>query len=75
MVIALILWVLANALGSIGGSREKATRGCRAAGGRRRRAERELRTRLRDPVSLASSCGSGLVVIVILVLMIWKPGA
>ena len=76
VVLALILWVLANALGSIGGSREKETR---------RLAERlaaegdapsdELRTRLRDPVSLALSWGSGLVVIVILILMIWKPGA
>jgi hypothetical protein len=34
-----------------------------------------LRARLRDPVSLGLSWGSGLVVIVILALMIWKPGA
>jgi uncharacterized membrane protein len=76
VVLALILWFLAGALGGVGGEREKATR---------QLAERlategdapsaELRARLRDPVSLALSWGAGVVVIVILVLMIWKPGA
>jgi uncharacterized membrane protein len=76
VVLALILWFVAGALGGVGGGREKATR---------QLAERlaaegdapsdELRARLRDPVSLALSWGAGLVVIVILVLMIWKPGA
>ena len=75
VVLALVLWVLANALGGIGGSREKETR---------RLAERlaaegdapsdELRARLRDPLSLGLSWGSGVVVLVILALMIWKPG-
>ena len=75
VVLALVLWVLANALGGIGGSREKETR---------RLAERlaaegdapsdELHTRLRDPLSLGLSWGSGVVVLVILALMIWKPG-
>jgi uncharacterized membrane protein len=76
VVLALVLWVVANALGGIGGSREKETR---------RLAERlmaegdapsdELHARLRDPVSLALSWGSGVVVLVMLALMIWKPGA
>jgi uncharacterized membrane protein len=76
VVLALILWFLANALGGIGGGRDKRTR---------RLAERlaaegdlpspELQARVRDPLSLALSWGSGVVVIVILVLMIWKPGA
>jgi uncharacterized membrane protein len=76
VVLALILWVVANALGGVGGGREKETR---------RLAERlasegdapsgELASRLRDPVTLALSWGSGVLVIVILVLMIWKPGA
>ena len=75
VVLALVLWVLANALGGIGGSREKETR---------RLAERlaaegdapsdELHARLRDPLSLGLSWGSGVVVLVILALMIWKPG-
>jgi uncharacterized membrane protein len=76
IVASLILWVLTNALGGIGGSRDKQTRLL---------AERlaveddtpsqELRARLRDPVSLALSWGSGLVGVAILALMIWKPGA
>jgi uncharacterized membrane protein len=76
IVLALVLWVLSNALGGIGGSREKKVREL---------AERltaagdvpspELSARLRDPVWLAVSWGSGIVVIAILALMIWKPGA
>jgi uncharacterized membrane protein len=76
IILALVLWVVANALGGIGGGRDKRTREL---------AERltaqgdtpspELRTRLRDPITLALSWGSGAVVIAILALMIWKPGA
>jgi uncharacterized membrane protein len=76
IVAALVLWVLANALGGIGGRRDKNTRVL---------AERlamegdapspDLRARVRDPVSLTFSWGSGLVVLAILGLMIWKPGS
>ena len=76
IVAALVLWVVANALGGIGGRRDKEAR---------KLAERlaaegdapsvELSSRLRDPVSLALSWGSGVVAIAILALMIWKPGA
>jgi uncharacterized membrane protein len=76
IVTSLVLWVVANALGGIGGGRDKAAR---------QLAERlategdapspELSARLRDPVSLALSWGSGVVVVAILALMIWKPGA
>jgi uncharacterized membrane protein len=76
IVLALILWVVANALGGIGGGREKRTRELAerlAAGGDQ--PSPELRARLRDPLTLALSWGSGIVVIAILALMIWKPGA
>jgi uncharacterized membrane protein len=76
IVLALILWVVANALGGIGGGREKRTRELAeqlAAGGDQ--PSPELRARLRDPLTLALSWGSGGVVIAILALMIWKPGA
>ena len=75
IVLALVLWVLANALGGIGGSREKKTRELAerlAAEGDAPSAE--LTARLRDPVWLALSWGSGIVILVILALMIWKPG-
>jgi uncharacterized membrane protein len=76
VIIALVLWIVANALGSSGGRREKATRELAerlAAQGDQPSAE--LRARLRDPVTLALSYGSGAAVIAILALMIWKPGS
>ena len=75
VILALVLWVVANALGGIGGRREKGTREL---------AERlategdapspELHARMRDPVTLVLSWGSGVVVVAILAVMIWKPG-
>ena len=76
VVASLVLWVLANAAGGIGGNRDKETRLL----AERLEAEGdapspELQARLRDPVSLGLSYGSGLMVLAILALMIWKPGA
>jgi len=76
IILALVLWVAANALGGIGGKRDTRTRELAerlAADGDA--PSPELRARLRDPISLALSWGSGVVVVVILALMIWKPGA
>ena len=76
IILALVLWVLANALGGIGGGRDKRTRELAeqlAAQGDA--PSPELRARLRDPLTLALSWGSGIVVVAILALMIWKPGA
>jgi uncharacterized membrane protein len=76
VILALVGWVLANALGGIGGRREKETRLL----AERLAAEgdapsSELRARMHDPVTLALSWGSGVIVIAILALMIWKPGS
>jgi uncharacterized membrane protein len=76
IVLALVLWVLSNAMGGIGGGQEKRTREL----AERLAAEGdtpspELTARLRDPVWLALSWGSGIVIVAILALMIWKPGA
>jgi uncharacterized membrane protein len=76
VIVALVLWVVANALGGAGGRRDKLTRELAeqlAAQGDQPSAE--LRARLRDPVTLVLSWGSGVVVVAILALMIWKPGA
>jgi uncharacterized membrane protein len=76
VIIALILWVVANALGSSGGKRDKETRELAerlAAQGDQ--PSPELRARLRDPLTLGLSYGSGLAVLAILALMIWKPGS
>jgi uncharacterized membrane protein len=76
IVAALVLWLLGSALGGAGGNRDRHAREL---------AERvatandtpnaELQARVRDPVSLALSYGSGLASLAVLALMIWKPGA
>ena len=76
IVLALVLWVLSNALAGIGGKREKQVRDlAERLTGEGDVPSPELSARLRDPVSLALSWGSGIVVIAILALMVWKPGA
>jgi uncharacterized membrane protein len=76
IVLAFLLWIVANAIGGVGGKRDKETRLLAE-----RLAEEgdapapELRARLRDPVTIGLSWGSGLLFVVVLALMIWKPGA
>jgi uncharacterized membrane protein len=76
VVAAIILWVLGNAAGNLGGRRDEQTAKLArrlAAGGDA--ADPGLRARVRDPVSLGLSYGSGLIMLTVLALMIWKPGA
>jgi uncharacterized membrane protein len=76
IVAALILWALAAALGGAGGKRERETRVLAerlAADGDTPSAE--LRARMRDPATIALSYGAGVALLIVLVLMIWKPGA
>jgi uncharacterized membrane protein len=76
VILALIGWVLANALGGAGGRREKETRLlAERLAGNGDAPSAELRERMRDPLTLALSWGSGAVVLGILALMIWKPGS
>jgi uncharacterized membrane protein len=76
VVAAIVLLILGNALGGLGGRRDNRTarlaRELAAAGDA---PSPELRARVRDPVSLALSYGSGLVLVALLAIMIWKPGA
>ncbi|MDX6505889.1 MAG: hypothetical protein QOG06_533 [Gaiellaceae bacterium] len=76
VVAAIVLLIVANAMGGIGGKRDEQTaklaRELAASGDA---PSPELRARVRDPISLALSYGSGLVLIAVLALMIWKPGA
>jgi uncharacterized membrane protein len=76
VVAAIVLLVAAGALGGIGGRRDDRTAQYAselAAAGDEPSAE--LRARVHDPVSLALSYGSGLLLVAVLALMIWKPGA
>lgn len=73
---AVILWVVASALGGLGGrhqqkARELAER-LAAAGDT---TTDELRALLRDPRGNALSWAAGLAALLILIDMIWKPGA
>lgn len=73
---ALALWLVALAAGGIGGRRDRKTRElAEQLAGEGDAPSAELRARLRDPVSLVLSYGSGAAVLAILVLMIWKPGS
>jgi uncharacterized membrane protein len=76
VIAAIVLLILANALGGLGGRRDdrtaKLARELAAAGDA---PSPELRARVRDPISLALSYGSGLVLVALLAIMIWKPGA
>ena len=76
VIAAIVLLVVANAMGGIGGRREEQTaRYAAELAASGDEPSPELRRRVRDPVSLALSYGSGLVLVAILAIMIWKPGA
>jgi uncharacterized membrane protein len=76
VIVSILLWVLANALGGLGGTRDRRTReAAEALAAQGDVPDPELRARVRDPVSLALSYGGGLMLFAILGLMIWKPGA
>ena len=73
---AIVALIAANALGGAGDRRDEKTaklaRELAAAGDE---PSAELRARVHDPISLALSYGSGLLLVLVLALMIWKPGA
>jgi uncharacterized membrane protein len=76
IILALVLWVASGAMGGAGGKGERETRELAerlAAAGDA--PSSELSAQLRNPTRLALSWGSGVLVILILVLMVWKPGA
>jgi uncharacterized membrane protein len=73
---AVALWVLANALGGRGGRHQERSRELAeelAASGDA--STDELRALLRDPVGNATSWLAGVATLLVLVLMIWKPGS
>ncbi|MBW8741722.1 MAG: DUF2269 family protein [Acidobacteria bacterium] len=76
VIAALVIWVAANAAGGMGGKRQEATLAeAKQLAATNDEPNGELATKLRDPVGLALSFGSGLMVFAVLALMIWKPGA
>jgi uncharacterized membrane protein len=76
VIAAIVLLIVANALGGAGGKRDEATaRLARELAASGDAPSAELKARVRDPISLVLSYGSGLVLIAVLALMVWKPGA
>jgi uncharacterized membrane protein len=76
VIAAILLLILGNALGGIGGRRDARTaRFAQELIDAGDQPSPELQRRVRDPVSLALSYGSGLILVAILAIMIWKPGA
>ena len=72
---AVILWAAAGAAGGAGGKHDEQTRQMAlrlAAEGDA--PSQELAARVRDRRSLALSYGSGLLLVLLLILMVWKPG-
>jgi hypothetical protein len=73
---SVILWAIAMALGGRGGRMQESARVL----AQRLAAEgdtpsSELRAILHDPRATAMSYGSGVLILLILVLMVWKPGS
>jgi len=76
VITAIVLWIVGNAMGGQGGNREKATRELAARLASEGDApSAELRARLRDPLTLFLSYGSALVIVAMVAIMVWKPGA
>lgn len=73
---SIVLWVISNALGGIGGRHQgKARELAERLAAEGDRPSDELRTLLRARRGNAMSYGAGLATLLILVLMIWKPGS
>ncbi len=73
---SLVLWLIASALGGIGGKHQERTRKlAEQLAGAGDAMTDELRALLRDPRGNALSWLAGLATLAILVLMIWKPGS
>ena len=76
VIAAIVLWIVGNAIGGQGGSREKATRVFAERLAEENDApSAELRARMRDPLTVVLSYGGGVLLIAMIAVMVWKPGA
>jgi uncharacterized membrane protein len=76
IVAAIVLLILGNAIGGYAGNRDRRTAEyARELAAQGDEPSAELRARVRDPISIAGSYGSGLILVALLAIMIWKPGA
>jgi uncharacterized membrane protein len=76
IILAIVLWVLASALGNLDGRYQRQTgQLAQRLANEGDTPSPELRARLVDPRALAISYGSGMMAFAVLAIMIWKPGA
>jgi uncharacterized membrane protein len=76
IVAAIVLLILGNAIGGYAGSRDSRTaKFAQELMAQGDAPSAELRARVRDPITLACNYGSGLILVALLAIMIWKPGA
>jgi uncharacterized membrane protein len=76
VIAAIVLLIASSVMGSIGGRRDAQTaKYAQELAGSGDEPSAELLSRVRDPAALVLSYGSGVLLIAVLALMIWKPGA
>ena len=76
IVAAIVLLIAANAIGGFAGSRDARTaKFAEELVAQGDAPSAELRARVRDPITLICNYGSGLILVALLAIMIWKPGA
>ena len=76
VIAAIILLIVSSVMGAVGGRRDERTaRFAQELAATNDEPSAELLGRVRDPAALVLSYGSGVLLIAVLALMIWKPGA
>jgi uncharacterized membrane protein len=76
VITAIVLWLLGIAMGESGGRRDrKAHELAERLAAEGDQPSAELKARVRDPISLFLSYGSAVVIVAMLAVMVWKPGA
>jgi uncharacterized membrane protein len=76
IVAAIVLLILGNAIGGFAGSRDARTaKFAQELVAQGDAPSAELQARVRDPITLVCNYGSGLLLVALLAIMIWKPGA
>lgn len=76
VIAAIVLWFVGMGMGESGGRRDrKAHELAERLAAEGDQPSEELKARVRDPLSLFLSYGSAVVIVAMLAIMVWKPGA
>jgi uncharacterized membrane protein len=76
IVAAIVLLIAGNAIGGFAGRRDARTaKFAEELAAQGDAPSAELQARVRDPITLICNYGSGLILVALLAIMIWKPGA